>query len=124
MRDMEPTFRLKIIVAITGLLAPLINTSPEECGERQLFAATSARYKAKSDHVSASFNRSEGPLSLAKGIDGQDGSGVYSIGVKSESSPPKIERLLEDLKLSGVAEKVWEYVLSDFRVTTGSEAVL
>ncbi|OAG05866.1 putative short-chain dehydrogenases/reductase [Paraphaeosphaeria sporulosa] len=124
MRDMEPTLQLRIMVAITGLLAPLLNTSPDECGERQLFAATSARYGHKKSQHEALGVPVEVAVGQARGIDGQMGSGVYSTYVKGESAPLKTERLLRDLKASGVAEKVWQYVLSDSVKVTGKERMM
>ncbi|KAJ4292420.1 hypothetical protein N0V90_009082 [Kalmusia sp. IMI 367209] len=122
MRDMEPTLRLKAIVAITGLLAPLINTSPDECAERHIFVATSAKYPAKDGDDEASGVTLEGDM-VARGSNGEPGSGMYTVGVKGESSSPKVERLLKDHQESGKAEKVWQYVLSDFLKITGKEFV-
>lgn len=122
MRDMEPTLRLRIIVAITGFLAPLINTSPEECGERQLFAATSARYGARESHEEVS-GLSPG-MSVARGVNGQPCGGVYSVDAKGESSPQKVDQLLRGFVDDGTAEKVWEYIMTDLKNVTGSQSMV
>ncbi|KAJ4357138.1 uncharacterized protein N0V89_001713 [Didymosphaeria variabile] len=124
MRDMEPTLRLRIMVTITGFLAPLINTSPNECGERHLFAATSARYAVQKNYGETSGVSSTTPIHVARGIDGRNGSGVYSVDAKGESATPKVEGLLKAFKENGTAEALWQYVLSDYMRITRSEVLV
>ncbi|KAL1612142.1 hypothetical protein SLS60_000365 [Paraconiothyrium brasiliense] len=124
MRDMEPTLRLRIMVTITGFLAPLINTSPNECGERHLYAATSARFAAQKNDGQMPGVSLETPMHVARGIDGRSGSGVYSSDVRGESATPKVEELLKAYKENSTAEDLWQYVLSDYMRITGSEVVV
>lgn len=121
MRDMEPSLRLRIIVAITGFLAPLINTSPDECGERQLLAATSARFGAREGHGEG-LGLSPG-MSVARGINGQPCGGVYSLDTNGESSPSNVNQFLKGYIDDGTAEQVWDYVMTDFENVVGSQAM-
>ncbi|KAH8886055.1 hypothetical protein GQ53DRAFT_769646 [Thozetella sp. PMI_491] len=86
-----------IVIRISRLLGPLIETPPAECGERHAFLATSAR-----------------------GSDGEMGSGTYTVDVKGESSPLKVERILATLRQDGTAQKVWDYIEGDFKRITGT----
>ncbi|PVH94465.1 putative short-chain dehydrogenases/reductase [Periconia macrospinosa] len=121
MREMESDFKMKAMVLITGLLAPLINTSPEECAERHVFLATSARYPSRDG--SASGVAVYGKNKVAKGSDGEVGSGMYTLSQKCNSSPAKVEDLLRGFRENGVRDKVWEYVKAAFLRITGSEVM-
>ncbi|KAF2793239.1 putative short-chain dehydrogenases/reductase [Melanomma pulvis-pyrius CBS 109.77] len=121
LREAEPSFRLSVMLAITGLLAPLIQTSPDECAERHVFLATSAKYAPRQGGAAIAGVAVDNDLAVARGSDGRIGSGVYTINTKGESSPVKIEKLLEGFRNDGTARKVWEYVSTDFVKITGTE---
>lgn len=120
MRDMESSLSLRIIVGISKLLAPLIETSPEECGERQLFYATSAKYAASP----GGGVPLESGLMVAKGTDGKMGSGMYSIDVKGGSAPATVEKLLAGFGVDGTAKQVWESISSDLVRITGTQCLV
>lgn len=121
MREMEPSFKMKIMVLVTGLLAPLINTSPEECAERHVFLATSAGYPPRDGNASGVVVYENGQV--ARGSDGEVGSGMYTLDQKCDSSPARVRNLLREFRKNGVKDKVWEYIKADFLRITGFEAM-
>ncbi|KAI2622708.1 putative short-chain dehydrogenases/reductase [Hypomontagnella submonticulosa] len=111
-----------MLIGITNLiLFPLFETRPDECGERHMFLATSARYVPREDKANAAGVPLDGTLPVARGTDGQTGSGMYSIGMKGESAPKRVETLLAQFREDGTAEKVWDYIMKDFKRITGTE---
>ena len=91
----------------------------EECGERQLYLATSARYPP----VSAGSDGSSGiPLGhgieVAEGTSGEIGSGVYSIKWDGTSASPAVQKTLADYRDKGMVEDIARHTKSEFdRVT-------
>ena len=115
-------FRMRAIIAISSLLGPLIQPPTAEWGERHVFVATSAMYAAPNHGDSAAVEGVPLPadLPLARGIDGKTGSGVYSIDNKCESASQRVENLLLEFRENGTADKVWDYVVADFKRITGT----
>lgn len=121
LRDMEPSVTLSIIVAISKVLSPFINTSPDECAERLIFVASTAIFTPRQGTMDFPGVPLSACLTVARGSDGHIGSGIYTIDNKGESSPLKIEQLLFELRKSGAAREIWEYVMADFLRITGAE---
>ena len=117
-RDAEG-FGMRLLIAVTDVLGPLIRTPVEETGERHLFLATSALFPPAKDaaHAGLSF---EGRPEAARGTDGKLGSGVYSVDNKGESASPRVEEILATHRKDGTADKVWEIVSGDFKKILGS----
>ncbi|KAL2017857.1 hypothetical protein VTK56DRAFT_1602 [Thermocarpiscus australiensis] len=123
-KDVEgPVFAVlrAAVNAVSFVLAPFIATPFDEVGERHVFFATSAR-----------FPRGEGsgdgvPLpeavGVARGTDGERGSGVYSIDNHGDSAPEKVETLLRKLREDGTAQKVWSDVEEIFVRITGTTSI-
>ncbi|KAI9806453.1 MAG: hypothetical protein M1833_003640 [Piccolia ochrophora] len=111
--------------AVSKLLGPLIYIPAQECGERQLFLATSAKYPAgeSAGRDASSGVPLAGGVSVARGNSGEDGSGVYSTRSDGGSAGPKVEELLAQLRKEGVLEKVWEHTEGEFVRITGLGAV-
>ena len=111
-----------IVISALGILfkiiGPMFCIPFEECGERHLFFATSARYPASTIGDVASGVPTTGGVTVARGIDGKSGSGVYSIDQNGESSGPKVEELLAKFKTEGVIEKVWKDIEEEFKRIT------
>lgn len=76
-----------------------------------MFFCTSARFSAGPQDTTAGV-KIKG-LTLAKGTDGQIGSGVYSIDANGESASRKVEKLLAQFRSQGMVEQVWEKIESD-----------
>ena len=91
----------------------------EECGERQLYLATSARYPS----ASVSNDGSSGiPLrngmDVASGTAGEIGSGVYSIRSDGTSASPAVQKLLAGYRDKGMVEEIARHTESEFdRIT-------
>ena len=91
----------------------------EECGERQLYLATSARYPP----ASAGSDRSAGvPLGygveVAEGTTGEIGSGVYSVKWDGASASPAVQKLLAGYREDGMMEDIARHTESEFdRIT-------
>jgi hypothetical protein len=120
-RDAEG-LKMQVIFAVAGfLLAPFLQTPVAECGERHVFLATSAKFlPRKNPRISAGAGMGE-RLSAARGTDGKPGTGVYSVDNKGESAPSRVETLLAQFRDDGTAQKVIDYLFSDFKRITGTE---
>ncbi|KAE9367745.1 hypothetical protein N431DRAFT_561636 [Stipitochalara longipes BDJ] len=94
----------------------------EECGERHLFLATSAKFPAKttgSDGVKVG----EG-VEVAVGTNGEAGSGIYSVGPDCESASAEVRELLAGLRERGLVDEVWRHTEGEFkRITELGEGV-
>ncbi|KAB8670394.1 hypothetical protein FH972_026307 [Carpinus fangiana] len=106
-------------------LGPLGLAIPnEECGDRHVFLATSAKYPAgkpgEKDAVAVALG--DGQV-VAKGSDGKTGSGVYTVDQHGEPQGAKVEALLADMRKNGVADKVCEEIQTEFLRITGVEAI-
>ena len=112
--------QLTIMLAISRLLGPLVETPPTVCGETHVFLATSARYPPSQGGDAVGVPLDAG-VAVARGSDGKTGSGMYSVDNKGESSPPKVEKVLATFREDGTAKKVWDYVAADFKRITGTE---
>ncbi|KAI1332172.1 putative short-chain dehydrogenases/reductase [Xylariaceae sp. FL0255] len=117
-RDLKLNFRLAIIVGISNILKPWLNVPPAQCGERHVFAATSAAFTASGDNYGVPVG---GDVAVALGVDGASGSGVYSTGVQNDAAPAKVVDILRQFKEDGTADKVWNHLMSDFKRITQSE---
>lgn len=117
-RDIKGMMLLVLTVVFT-VIGPFIYIPIEEVGQRHLFLATSARYSPKSgEAVGVPL---EGDVSVAKGTDGKDGSGVYTVGSDGESANVKVMQLLSSLRKDGVPEKLRSHTEGVFdKVTAGA----
>jgi hypothetical protein len=109
--------------AIFKVLGPLVYIPNEECGERHLFLATSAKYPAGAAKGEDSGLPLADGIAVARGTDGKTGSGVYSVDWDGESAGPKVEELLANLREQGMPEKVWNHAEEEYKRITGVVAV-
>ena len=107
--------------AVFKVVGPLIYVPNQECGERHLFLATSARYPAGTSGDTASGVPLAGGVAVARATSGKSGGGVYSVGSDGESSGPKVEKLLANFRKDGMVEKVWKHTEEEFKRITGLE---
>ncbi|KAI0547939.1 putative short-chain dehydrogenases/reductase [Xylaria curta] len=121
MREVQPTLRLSIIIGVSRLLAPFINVPPAECGERHVFAATSAAFVPMQSTDCAGVPLDGTSLETSRGTDGKKGSGVYSLSQKVDPASPKVEEVLRQFREDGTARKVWDSITADFKKITGLE---
>ena len=101
------------------VIGPIINISPKECGERQVFLATSARYPAAQDADASKGVAVAGGVVVAEGTDGKGGSGVYSIDAEGEGAGSKTKELLAGFRKDGSDERVWADVEEQYRLVSG-----
>ncbi|KAN0090007.1 hypothetical protein V8E51_018586 [Hyaloscypha variabilis] len=99
-------------MALSNLLGPFVQIPEKESGARHVFLATSERYKAK-EGVEGAVPLGGG-VGIARGNDGVEGSGVYSIDQVNDSAGPAVEVLLEKLKEEGYVEKIWGIIEEDY----------
>jgi hypothetical protein len=89
----------------------------EECGERQLYLASSARFPPKYDE---SMIVTGYDVEVAVRSTGEVGSGVYSVGKDCESASSEVGGLLAGLRESGMVEEAWRHTELEFkRITEG-----
>lgn len=100
------------VMTVFRLLGTLMYIPEKESGERRLFLATSARFQAKEGFEEA-VPLCEG-VRVARGIDGMEGSGVYSTDQVNESAGPEVEELLESFKRKGLVDKIWEMIEEEY----------
>ena len=103
---------MRVLKTIYAVLGPLVHIPLDEAGDRHLFLCTSARFSTGPEDATAGVPLVDG-LALARGTDGQIGSGVYSIDAKGESAGLNVERLLAKLRSQGMVERVWEHIESE-----------
>ncbi|KAL8907694.1 MAG: hypothetical protein Q9207_001263 [Kuettlingeria erythrocarpa] len=110
-----------VLKQVFKVLNPILAMSNRECGERQTFLATSARYPSKD--AAANGVPLVGDLAVARGTDGQSGSGVYSVDANGISAGARVEALLAQFRDEGLVERVWEHTVEEFERITGVRAI-
>lgn len=109
-----------VLKQVFKVIGPMINMPNQECGERQLFLATSAKYPSQ-DLEASGVPLTSGGSPVANGTSGKSGSGVYSIGSDGESSGAKVVELLAKFRNEGMVEQVWSHTLKEYKRITGSD---
>lgn len=110
------TLVFKVMFFVTGY-TPIV-----EVGERHTFYCTSARFPPRQladDPGSAGTELPDG-VSVANGVDGSAGGGVYSVDTFGESADAKVEELLASYRKDGTADKLWKYTESEWQRVTGT----
>ncbi|KAG5764406.1 hypothetical protein H9Q72_007494 [Fusarium xylarioides] len=90
----------------------------EECGERHAWLCLTGRYPDKEGSENG-IKEEE----VAVGIDGNKGSGVYSVDWDGESASGDVVKLLDGFKGEGLVEKVWKDQEKEFVRITGSTSI-
>ena len=108
-----------VLKAVFAFIGPMVNMDNQECGERHLFLATSARYPAGMSEATASGVPVAGGVTVSRGTSGESGSGVYTVDSHGESAGADVEQLLAKFRKEGVVEKVWEHTEEEFERITG-----
>lgn len=106
----------KALFFVTGY-TPIV-----EVGERHTFYCTSARFpprKSAAEPGAAGVGLPDG-VSVANGIYGSVGGGVYSVDTYGESADVKVEELLENYRRDGTADRLWRYTESEWKRVTGT----
>jgi hypothetical protein len=95
---------------------PQVGVPIEECGERHLYLATSARYPPREGENTAV--RMGDSTEVAMGSTGEVGSGVYSVGSDCESASSETMELLTGLRQNGMVGEVWRHTELEFKRIT------
>lgn len=100
---------------IFGLLDPLLRAfwyiPNEESGDFQVFFSTSASYPARSFGTSTDGVPLSNGIAVVNGVDGEAGSGMYSIDEKGETGDT---RELQKLRDEGLVDKVRQQVETEW----------
>lgn len=91
--------------------------APEEVGERHVWLCTTPRFPPRETRAT------EHGDSVALGIDGQVGSGVYSVDEKGDSAPQSVVDLLKGYEKDGAVNTVWEHIEGEFKRVTGTISI-
>lgn len=116
---------MKYVFKVTGFLRSSSFTPLEEVGERHTFYCTSARFPPRiggGDQGTSGIALPSG-VSVARGVDGEVGSGVYSVDTYGETADAAVEKLLANHERSGAAERMWAYTESEWKRVTGSVSI-
>lgn len=106
--------------AVMTVVGPLLYIPNEESGKFHLFLATSARYPAKVGDANG-IPLGEG-VAVARGTDGAEGSGIYSVDEHGENAKPVVQELLARFRKEGIADKLWSHLQEEFaRITRRTE---
>ena len=114
-------FSIRMMLAVSKLLSPLIATPPAECAERHVFAATSAVFPPAKP-VAAQIVGSEPTedLHIYPGSNGTQGSGVYCLSPKSDPNGEKSLNHLKRHREDGTAKAVWDALMASYKGITGT----
>ena len=118
-KDLKKGVMTSVLKAAFMVIGPFIYIPNQECGERHLFLATSAKYPAGTGK-DASGVPLAGEVSVARGTSGEIGTGVYTVGSDGESAGPKVMKLLVKSRKEGVVEKIWKHTEDEFKRITGT----
>lgn len=106
-----------LVRAALKVIGPFVYIPSEESGQRHVYLSTSAAFPAAAE--SKNTGTALGlPLAanghVARGIDGNKGSGVYSVDQNCESAGQAVEELLANLKNDGVRDEIWDHTQKVF----------
>ncbi|TVY82123.1 Oxidoreductase andH [Lachnellula suecica] len=84
----------------------------KECGERHLYLATSSSFRPlRNEGVAVPLTDG---VEVALGINGEIGSGLYSVGWDCESASTDVMKLLAELREGGMVDKVRRHTEIEF----------
>jgi hypothetical protein len=116
-------FAMFLLKTVFKIIGPFIYIPTVESGERHVFLATSARYPPAEGGDTGSGVSLDDGIAVARGINGTQGSGLYSVDWDGESASPKMESLLEEYRKEGMEDKVWKYIQEDYLRITGIPSI-
>lgn len=111
---------LGVLMRLYSLIAGYWVSVPiEECGERHLYLATSARYPAASVENGGGSGVPLGDgVEVARGTTAEVGNGMYSVGWDGTSASPAVEKLLAEYQDKWLVEEIQRHAEGEFdRIT-------
>lgn len=109
---------MSVLKAVFMVIGPFISIPNQECGERHLFLATSAKYPAGASKDASGIPLA-GEVGVARGTSGEIGTGVYTVGSDGESAGPEVVELLAKSRNEGVVDRIWKHTEEEFKRITG-----
>lgn len=100
-----------------SLLGWLLAVPLEESAERHVFLSTSSSYApSKGDFDGVSLVKG---LGKHTGINGKEGSGLYSVNWDCDGPGEKVVTLLQSYRNDGTMEKVWNWIQGEYTRVLG-----
>ena len=118
-----PGFLGTVVRTVVWALGRFFYMDPEECGQRQVFMATSARFPPASpnDDRGAPGVELIDDTAQAMSLNGDSGGGAYSITEHADPIPESKALLLRRYTTDGTKEAVWRHTMETFKRVTGKE---
>lgn len=91
----------------------------KECGERHAWLCLSGMFPDKQGQSGNGIESGE----VAIGVDGDKGSGVYSLDWDGESASEEVVKLLGKYRKEGMVDKVWKDLETEFVRITGKVSI-
>jgi hypothetical protein len=91
----------------------LVAVPLDECAERHVFMATSSHFPSKIEGESRGAPV-VGGLEACRGVDGEIGSGVYSVDRRNDAAGAKVIDLLRAYSEDGTRERIWQWMQDTF----------
>jgi hypothetical protein len=112
-----------MIRAVFSVLGRFVYTTPEACGERQMFMATSARFPpaSSSEEAEKGFLPDDTKVGVVMSINGREGGGSYTVTDGGDAVAAKALNLLSGYIQDGTQDAVWKHTLETFKSITGHE---
>jgi hypothetical protein len=120
--DRTMTGLLTIVKYLFRIFRALTHISAKETGERHTFLATSARWPAKEGEGKKGVKLAD-EVGVAKGVDGDEGSGCYSVDEHGESAGPDVVKVLKHYGEDGTKDKLWKHIEDKFVEITGTVSI-
>jgi len=110
----------KYVFPVLMWLGVLREVGKGECGERQSYYCTSGMYPAltKGGVGNGGGVKVVEGVKVAVGVDGERGSGVYSVSWDGQGGVSETEKYVREHTEAGLVEKLWEHTVGEFvRIT-------
>ncbi|KAK0746897.1 hypothetical protein B0T18DRAFT_438714 [Schizothecium vesticola] len=122
------TSHVVVLRLMFKIMGPLVQMSPAEAGERQVFLATSGRFPPRLGADVRGETTTAGvpvdkAVGLALGTGGEEGTGVYSVSCDGEPASAKVREALARLRGEDVLKKLWLHTEDVFTAVTGTTFV-
>jgi hypothetical protein len=106
------------IRAVLTVVGPFMYVPIDECGRRNVFMSTAGAFPALEGTGKSGVDLVEG-VSIAIGVDGKPGSGVYSLGYDGSEAGETVINLLQKYRAEGLVGKIWKHTQEEFeRITS------
>lgn len=112
----------KYFFRVVNFFRDLPETPIKECGERHVFYCTSAKYPPGQGQDAQGVTLPDS-VSVARGVDGVDGSGIYSLTGAGDSASIAVEELLNKYAKDGTADRLWAYTEGELQRIRGNLSI-